>query len=172
MAVESAFAQAFLSIQARIKDQVPEIAWIDQDLAQLEHYDVRPAVQFPCCLIDFINFTFKEMGDLDQWGEGTIQLRLGFAPFSSANSAAPLVSQEEALQYYELENKVFKALHGWIPEYGGVPITEPLIRTTAVSELRDDTFRVRVNHYTTAYEDGGAMPVRTTVKAALNITPA
>lgn len=170
--MESFFAKAFLSIQSRIKEQVPEIAWIDQDLGQLEHYDVRPSVQFPCVLVDFINFHFKELGDLNQWGEGTIQLRIGFDPFSSANSVAPLDSQEQALTFYEIENKVFKALHGWIPTYQDEPISEPLIRTTAVTELRDDRCRVRVNHYTTAFEDQGAMPVRTTVKANLNITPA
>lgn len=161
--------QAFLSLIARITEQVPEIKWIDQDFGQLENYTDRPAVQFPCVLIDFPDQHFKELGDGDQWGEVTIQLRIGFAAFSSANSAAPTSAQELALQYYEIENKLFAALNGWVPLYNGAPISEPIIRTRAATEGREDTYRVRVNQYTTAYEDMGAMPVKTTIKALLNI---
>ena len=161
--------QAFLSLVARIKEQVPEIKWIDQDFGQLENYADRPAVQFPCVLIDFPDQHFKELGDRDQWGEVTIQFRIGFAAFSSANSAAPLSAQELALQYYEIENKMFVALNGWVPLYNGEAICQPIIRIRAVTEGRDDAYRVRVNQYTTGYEDKGAMPVRQTVKAALMI---
>lgn len=167
--VSSFFSQLFLAIQTQIKSAVPAIAWIDLDLGQLEHYDVRPAVAFPCVLVEFPDATYKELGDRDQWGEPVIQLRLGFAPFSSANSAAPVAAQEQALQHYELENQVFAALHGWTPEYNGAPIAQPLIRTRMATEQRNDPYRVRVNHYWTAYEDDGAMPERTTIKANMVI---
>lgn len=169
--VEAFFGQAFLSIQARIMAEVPAVKWVDQDMGQLEHYETRPAVQFPCVLIDFINAGYKEEGQLVQWGDITVQLRIGFAPFSSANSAAPVSAQEAALQYYDIENDIFKALHGWTPVYGDpqVPIADPLIRVTAATEQREDAHRVRVNHFTTAFEDDGATPTRTTVKAKMNI---
>lgn len=169
--VTAFFSQLFLCLQERIKDEVPSIAWIDLDLGQLEQYEVRPAVAFPCVLVDFPDATYRELGGENQWGEPVIQLRIGFAPFSSANSAAPVSAQEEALQHYELENEVFAALQGWAADYNGNVICEPLVRTRAATERRDDAYRVRVNHYSTAYQDDGATAATTTVKAAMQIDP-
>ena len=167
--VEAFFSQAYLSIVARIKEEVPDIKWIDLDIGQLEQDTDRPAVQFPCLLVDFLDTTYDELGQLVETGKSTVQLRLGFAPFSATNSATPVNYQEKALFYFELENKVFIALHGWSLVYGENTISQPLVRKRAATEQRDDTYRVRVMQFTTDFEDDGAMPTRQRVHADMQI---
>lgn len=150
----SFFANLLLAIQARIADQVPEIRYIDQDLGQLEIYELRPAVSWPCLLIDFDTTNYSNEGELAQIGENIIQFRLGIDTYTSANSLGPLQVRQAALDYYELENKVFVALHGW----DGDGLCQPLSRTAAATEKREDKFRVRIIHFATAFEDVSAMP--------------
>lgn len=112
----SPFSTLLIALQDRIKTQIPDIRWIDQDLGQLENYGDRPAVSFPCVLIDFQNFQYEDASDLIQFAEGTVNFRLAFAPFSNTNSLTPVSYQEKALQFYDLEWALYKALHGWKPE--------------------------------------------------------
>lgn len=162
--LQSFFAQLFIALQERIKTAVPEIRWIDQDLGQLEYYEQRPAVSFPCVLIDFNSTTFDQESQLVQWGNVSIELRLAFPPFSSANNVAPAATKENALKYYELEQKLFVALHGWQPDSG---ICQPLTRISAATEKREDPFRVRSLMFTTAYEDDSATPSATNIQPDL-----
>lgn len=167
--VTAFFSQLYLSLKDRILDRVPEIKWIDLDLGQLEHYDTRPPVAFPCVLIDFPDASYKAMGGQVQWGDPVVQLRLGFDSFTSANSAAPTLAQEQALTHFELEQALFAALQGWTPIYNAGGIAEPLVRSRAATEQREDPFRVRVIHYTTAFQDDGAAPAITRVTAKMLI---
>lgn len=151
----SFFAQLFTSLQEHIKATVPEIRWIDQDLGQLEWYHERPAVSWPCVLIDFNNTTYDQESQQVQWGNATITFRLGFPSFSPSNSLAPQAVKEMALQYYELEQRLYVALQG----YDGGGICQPMTRVNIASERREeDNFRVRVLTFTTAFEDISAMP--------------
>lgn len=155
----SLFAQLFLAIQQRIATQVPEIKHIDQDLGQLEYYQERPSVAFPCVLIDFATTNYANHGNSVQWAELSITIRLGFAPFTSALSVFPDVSKEAALQYYELEHKLYEALAGFTAN----DCVQPFIRTTAATERRNDPYRIRELIFTTATEDDTATPTTNTV---------
>lgn len=130
---------------------------IDIDRGQLDYYDQRPAVTFPCCLIDFPNMTFADEGQNVQWANVAVKVRLGFSPFSSAASIVPDVAKEQAMQFWEMENKVFKALQGWMPvlEINGeeVDIAQPMTRVAANKEMREDPFIVVAMDFTTAGED-------------------
>ena len=157
----SGFAQTFLKLQSHIEKQVPEIRWIDQDLGQLETGDQRPAISFPCVLIDFTQAQYSNLSQLVQWLDFDISFRLGFAPYSSANSAAPDVSKEKALEYYDIEERLYVALAGFT---AGDTI-QPLVRVRAITERREDTYRVREIIFTTAAEDE-------TAKRPINMTEA
>lgn len=158
----SYFGQLFLDLCDHIKAQVPEIKWIDQDFGQLEQFEHRPAVSFPCCLIDFVLANYSNLSELGQAGDVTIQLRLGFAPFSQSNGSAPDSVRIKAVHYYAIEQKVFEAVHGWATEY-----TQPLIRINAGTEQRlsaNDAMdkiglRVRVLNFSTQFEDMSNYPV-------------
>lgn len=147
--MQSLFGQLFLAIQEQIKTQVGAIQWIDQDLGQLDSFEIRPAVAFPCVLIDFVNTQYKEHMQNVQWADITVIVRLGFAPFSSANSATPDIPKEAALEYYELEHALFEALQGFTAN----DCVQPMIRVSAATERREDFLRVRELIFTTATED-------------------
>lgn len=163
------FAQLFISICERIKAEVPAVLWIDRDFGQLEHYSDRPAVEFPCVLIDFPNSTFKDEGENVQWADVLVQFRLAFAPYSSTSAATPVQWQEEALKYFSIESDLYRAFQGWEPDYDNASIAQPFSRVMSASEIREDTYVVRSSHYATAGEDAAAQVVRNRVSAKLNI---
>lgn len=146
------FSLLLLAIQDKFKNDMPEIPWVDQDLGQLEHYEIRPAVEFPCVLVDFPGTTYDMLSQQEQWGSQTIQFKLGFAPFSSTNSAEPVKYRQKALEYYELEQKLFKVFQAW----DGAGLCQPLTRSAAASQGRDDGFRVRLISFTTSFQDDDA----------------
>lgn len=149
----SLFAQLFLAIQEKIKNDVAEIRWIDQDFGQLEDYEVRPPVSFPCVLIDFNETSYEEMNQRRQQANITFTLRLGFPAFSYAANTAPQSVKELALQYYELEQRLFESIQGF--DAGG--IIQGCTRQSTITEGRkDDNLRVRVMTFTAMSEDASA----------------
>jgi hypothetical protein len=144
------YAQVLVKLIERIKTLVPEIRYIDQDLGQLEWYDIRPAVAFPCVLIDFNNTTYDQMQGTEQTGNAGFTLRLAFPQYSSSNSLTPDAVKEKALKYYEIENRLYKAIQG----YDADGLMQPCTRVSAASERREeDNFRVRVMGFTTLFFD-------------------
>lgn len=153
------FGQLFIDLCAYLKTAVPELRWIDQDFGQLEHYQVRPEVSFPCALIDFISAQYSGLANLAQVGEVAVNIRLGFAPFSQSYHAAPLDVKEKALEFYTIEQKVFEALQGWAPVKDNDNYTQPFSRQSSQTEQRDgdqQALRVRVITFTTQFEDNTA----------------
>lgn len=168
--MNSPFANLFLAIQQRIQASVTDITYIDQDLGQLKNNDkpsFRPAVSWPCVLIDFDDFSFQNLAENVQTTEGTVVIKLGFAPFSSSGQATPDTYREKAIGYYDLEWNLNKVLHGWAPgdDYGY------LVRSTAITEKRTDTIRVREIRYRITFEDYSAANVIQYVPAAIAVTP-
>jgi hypothetical protein len=159
------FGQLYLDLSERIKTEVPEIRWIDQDFGQLERFEYRPEVTFPCALIDFIQANYSNLSQLVQVGEVTVNIRLGFSPFSQAYHAAPTDVKEKALEYYSIEQKVFEAVQGWQPDPPAdwildEPYAQPFIRVSSTTEQRDNDaigLRVRVLTFTTGFEDETAI---------------
>jgi len=169
--MENYFGTLYLNLADRLKTAVPELRWIDQDFGQLERFEYRPEVSFPCVLIDFVNATYSQMAELSQLGEVAVQLRLGLAPFSQSYQIAPQDVKEKALEYYTIEQKVFQAIHGWHNDF-----CQPLIRQSAITEHRDNDpigLRVRILTFMTAFEDNSNFPVYTKNPATLelDITP-
>lgn len=160
------FKELFLSIQQRISDAVPAIAFIDQDLGQLSN-KARPPVSWPCVLIDFENFRFKNLAENVQTAKGTIVLRLGFAPHSASSQITPKTPKQLALSYYELEWAIHLALHGWTPDGGEFGA---LSRTTAITQPRTDAYRVRELRYKIAFDDYSTKPVQQYAPAAIATT--
>lgn len=152
-------ANLFKSILDRIKSTVPDIRFIDHDLGQLENYEIRPSVSWPCCLIDIDKIQYSDAdSNNEQMAQGTITLRLGLVKYTDSNNLTPANVFENSLKYYEIENEVFKALHGWNPEG-----FSKLLRRVAATEKRDDDIRVRVITFDVSYRDAGAAPVKTTI---------
>jgi len=149
--MNSIFANMYLEIIERIKVKVPEIKYINQDFGQIDNYEERPPVSFPCLLIDFESFGFSDMGSNCQIAEGTVKLRLATAPFSNQSSITPDIVQAKAMAYYELETKLYQALHGWQGNVFGY-----LMREGVETEKREDELRVRAISFSTCFQDNSA----------------
>lgn len=145
----SPFARMFLAIMERIRTAVPEIEYIAADLGQLEGYSQRPAVSFPCVLQDFNGWIFENWGDTTQGAEGDVVIKLGFAQYLDSSSLTEPAWREQAINYWDIEWKLNKALHGWSPgEFEGY-----LTRSSTVTENRPMGVRVVVLRYRMSFED-------------------
>jgi hypothetical protein len=110
MAQQNFFGQLYVDLSTHLKASVQKLKWIDMDFGQLEHFEYRPDVAFPCALVDYPAANFSNGAELSQFGEVLIQIRLGFAPFSHSHTVAPLDVKEKALDYFTIEQEIFEAL--------------------------------------------------------------
>ena len=152
-------------MQERIHTEVPEIAIVDQDRGQLQTKG-RPAVQWPCVLIDMGAFEYEHLGENIQMAEGIVCVLLGFAPNGPTASGTPEEYKEAALGYYELEWKLNKVLHGWSAgeEFGY------LVRVSVTSQRRNDGYRVREIRYRVTFDDRSTQLGKTYVAVTPVIT--
>jgi hypothetical protein len=153
------FAQLFLDLQALLIS-IPEVKWVDQEYTQLESYQegYRPAVAFPCCLIDFDEWQWDDAGKGIQQGEGLVIIRVAFPPYTSTNATTPTPQKEAALQFLEIERKVQQKVHGW-----SNGTFDKLKRRLTGTEKRNDNIRVRYIKYTTSVKDTAAQPATSSV---------
>jgi hypothetical protein len=148
--MNSIFANVFLAIQQRIQNEIPDFVYIDQDLGQLKNDSpARPNVAFPCALIDFEEFYFDNISENAQLANGTVVLKLGFAPFSNSSQSTPLNYIQSALSYYDLEWTLHNTMQGWSP----TDDSGYLIRKEVCTQKRYDTLRVREIRYRLTFED-------------------
>lgn len=151
MNLNSFFARYYLALQERIREVVPEIVWIEQDFGQDAFDKWRPNVAFPAVLIDFPNARYESESGLSQWATVKVSIRLLVAPFSQSYDDAPIEVKEDALQYFEIEQRLINALHGWCPDEG---YCQPLIRESITSDNRNDLgLRIRSIGFETVYEE-------------------
>lgn len=149
--MNSPFARLYLDIQNRIKTEVPEIEWIEQDFGQDVFDKWRPNVAFPAVLIDFPTAEYSEIGGIHQQADVTINMRLLVTPFSQSYEEAPIEVRQDALDYYEIEQKLVQALHDWTPDDG---YAQSLIRARVTANNRSDIgLRIRELQFTTAWQE-------------------
>jgi len=152
------FARIFLAIQERIEQTVSEIKHIDHDLGQLEGYSNRPEVAFPCILTDFDQWQFENLGANSQQAQGDVIIKLAFAQVADSSNLTQLVWRNKALEYYDIEWKLHKALQGWSPA-GDIGY---LTRTSVTTENRPMGVRIRTLRYRLEFEDFDTKPVQAT----------
>lgn len=149
--MESFYASLYIDIMERIKAEVLEIKWIEQDFGQDVIDKWRPNVIFPALLIDFSDSNYEAESESNQFATVNIRIRLLVAPFTQSYDGAPVEVIEDALDYFEIENKVVRSLHNWQPTPA---YCQPLVRARASSQNRGDIgLRIRTIDFTTAYEE-------------------
>lgn len=139
----------FLAIQERIKDQVPEIKYIDQNMGQYLNEEFRKNMLFPCLLVDFPVTNFSELQGNNQLGDLTVVVTLFHDIWNHTNNLAPLAIKQSGLKYLEINQKVFMALQGWSPDF----CTE-FVRTQKKSQNQNDLgLLVKETTFSSSYED-------------------
>ncbi len=154
--MNSYFSQLFTAIQNHLITQCALVKWVDIDFGQMENYreGFRPPVLFPCVLVEFTNAQYSGLAGSRQEATVHVQIRIGFTPFSSTNAETPQQYKALALQYFDVEQSIFEALHCWQPyDTNGKPMGSKLLRSTATTENRTDNIRVRVLGFDSTYID-------------------
>jgi hypothetical protein len=158
MVYDNPFIQLFEQVQVRIQNECTSIRFIDEDKGQLDHYQVKPAVSFPCVLMD-MDFDFTDIGDNVQEAQGQLVIRLAYPPYSSANNIQlDNTLREKAISYFALEYELYTALQGWQPDGFSY-----LCRRKATTERREDNIRVREIRFDVEFTDYTAQPQKTIV---------
>lgn len=110
--------------QAKI-NEVPGIAYIDEDWGQLDDYSPNPPVKWPCCLIDFSNIDFSDLGtdrraSPQNRQEGTGNITVTFANLKIANTSfkAPQGQKDIAWVLLDLIELTHAKIHGFAPVMG------------------------------------------------------
>lgn len=106
-------------ILAKLKNEVPELRWIDVNLGQMA--TENPPVDYPCALVDVTDISYTTAGMRRQVGEARIEIELYFIVRSPANIAAPDYLRKQAFEHFGVVAKVYKALEGVSGEsFGGL----------------------------------------------------
>lgn len=132
----------YTAIKTHIKNNVPEIRYINMDLGQLEFYELRPKLSFPALLIDFGELRFEPLGDGSQMAYGNIIMRLALGSYSDISSLAPQPVLDKGVAFLSLEQKLHQAIQGQELEY-----FSSLMRIGSSTEKREDEYRVRTMTY-------------------------
>ena len=98
-----------------LKDNVKELRWIDADEGQLDFYDERPPVAFPCCLVD-VSMPQCEMKSITmpvmQKCLLRVTLTVAFDDCASLNCRTPQTVREVAYRRLDLLQHIHQALQG------------------------------------------------------------
>jgi len=133
-----------------IYNQLKKIRWVDMDKGQLEFYETRPAVAFPCALIKVEITKTENLGQNVQrcYGKGTIRLAFDYVGETSAKT--PQALRQQSLEYFESLKAVYLAIQGKV---GGAGKFD---RQSATEENRGDGLKVLNVPFTTLWIDKSA----------------
>jgi hypothetical protein len=147
--MNSFFAKLFLEIQQKIKIEVPDIGFVEQNFWQYSFENYKATVSFPALLIDFPSTSYSALQGNIQLNTTVINIVLLFEPFSQSFNLAPEAVKQKTIEYYEIEYKVYKALQGWNTDF-----CTPLVIIDAKSQNRNEIgLRIRELNFTTEFED-------------------
>jgi hypothetical protein len=126
--------------------------WVDKDTGQLENYDTKPSVPFPCYLVKYSLKNCVNIGGQVQTGDVTLEVRVAddlsvMETSSKANSAA----LQRSLAYEDDVQEAYLKLQG----YCGNGI-DNLNRISAEQEKRTDGLTVVKLIFASKYIDQSA----------------
>lgn len=135
-----------LALQARLGSI---FRYIELDLGQLENYDTRPAVAFPCALLRFRGqYEQRQLGT--QINRFTLECKLGFDVYGNTSNLLPIEAREKALQYLYAEQELYTLLQGWTAN--GL-LCEPFVRVSDADMYGQEGLRKRLITFKAAYAD-------------------
>jgi len=137
----------YTAVMERLKE-TKELKWIDLDEGQLEYYDERPSVAFPCALIGISLDKCENIYSSVQLCEASVTVRIAQnIPVRRTNSVASGSVRGTALERYNLIDEVYKVLQGF-----GTEEFNPLARVRQYKETRQGLFVYRIE-FGTEFKD-------------------
>lgn len=137
--------EIFVALCDRLEKEAPSLRWIDEDLGQLNvGNSTRPAVDFPCCLIDIHYSDCRDLTETEQLVKLNITLKLAFPYQGESYSKVPEEVKKRALERYSIVSEVHDCLKGWTAE----EMFSPLSRRSG----RPSVIAGGIKTYTLVYE--------------------
>jgi hypothetical protein len=93
--------------------ELPAIKYTDRDRGQIDRYDTRPAIAFPCALISISQPRRKNLTSRTQQVQAQITIRLAFERLQDASSISSESRRLKALEYYDMVEAVENLLQGY-----------------------------------------------------------
>jgi len=160
----------FLAIQQRLEEQknVENKRYLAQITADMQQLNLdQPPLKFPAALIGGFTFEYKQGGDLVRFGTGNLTIKVCFTPYSDISNLKNIDFREKGLDYFNLTQIVYLALHGWHPSYivNDVDLLARVGRLMCVRERqlpRNDDIIVYELTFDIAKDDYSAKPVKGT----------
>ena len=107
--------ELYISILERIQNEMPEIAYIDEDYGQLEGMDSENddfyPVTFPCVLIGNAEADWKDIGMGTQAGQIQLTVRLGIDCYHDTHIGSG--TTDKIRERMELAGKLYRTLQGY-----------------------------------------------------------
>ncbi len=142
------------AVLTRIRQQVPQLRWIDADEGQLDFAESRPPVAFPCCLVELYYPDAENVAanrPAIQRVEAAVTLKIAFNDCASFNVNKPTQVQEVAFSRLDLLEDIHRALQGFRPEN----CPKSWRRKSCRPQKRPDGLKVYEAVYTAEFMDGG-----------------
>ncbi|MCH7400113.1 hypothetical protein MM236_19110 [Belliella sp. DSM 107340] len=130
--------------------EVPEVKWIDMDFGQLDDFNTRPMVAFPCALIGIDIINAIELGQKKQKCQVLVNVKLAFDYKGESAHLAPENVKDRSLAYYAVVKNVYKKLQG--QRVG----TTPLKRQRQIETARPDRIKICELPFSTEFLDVSA----------------
>lgn len=137
--------ELFLTLRELLK-AVPDLQFIDKDKGQIDRYETRPPVAFPCCLIKISNTPIEYLHSTLQRRTAIITLRLAFNYVGSTNADTPENLLIQSLEYFDTVEKVEQAI---LPNYYK---NHRFTQTASIEENRPDGLTVINLQFRVQYE--------------------
>ena len=145
---------AMIAVQDRLLELLPErIAYLAEDWGQLDYYNERPPVNFPCVLFDISEAQFSDLTHRVQRSEAILTLRVAY--FDPVNISALAPDRNKAFRMFRLLRIIYTHLQGFCGEgFSG------LTRTSLQRAKRDDAIREYVMQFRFSGTDNTAYKPR------------
>lgn len=102
----------YLKTLDRFKE-IPSIKHVDRDRGQIDKYNDRPPVKFPCGLVSISLTKRKNLTNTDQMVKCRVVIRLAFERLADASSISPQERINKALEYYDTVEEVDAKFQGF-----------------------------------------------------------
>jgi hypothetical protein len=121
---------------------IDSLEYVGENTGQLN--TERPAVQFPCALIDIESIEWSDVGELHQKGLCELSVTVANLNFGNTSLYAPDNQKDDGFFIHQVIEDVYKALQGWTPLDSGVSM---LTRKSMSKVMRSDGIQeYRINY--------------------------
>lgn len=135
-------------IETYLMAEVEGLKWFDKDKGQFEDIS-NHVMPLPAILMSFGRTPYEAQGNNIQKGQLTLRFRIGYENY--ADSFVGSVNQEKALEFFQFNENVFKALQGLSTTY-----TRNLERTADEDDIDHKNLIVTIMEFTGTLIDDSA----------------